>query len=381
MKEKLKLNRVILGGLLIGSLSTFSIPLVRTEQVCPIGGEKFKDLDVPQCPTNKFVMFKKKFTEEELKKYEKIINSKAYREIPENSNKYYYLAKFYELLGEVSDKTLGKTYFDSYHYYSENEKTKMESLQQGISYLEKAVKRDNEIMWDLAKLYSEAEEYIKMNKLLEKTGRRDFGKTAEFYYNLANLEISDGGYTLFKKEIKDKNIKEIIVTKALEFLQKEINEDRKKGKGIEEVQLLRQAKLYRELGKRDEIDALFAKADKKFGKVISLFYIDEPETSLGKVYNKDKISSERELKQALVYADKIISELKNNKSGEMTGVLLIKAEIHRRLGQFSEAEKVLSEISSKKINEMYEFQFENIRRKVKLKDKGVFQYIPLQIMY
>ena len=335
MKEKLKLNRVILGGLLLGSLSTFSVPLVRTEQVCPIGGERFEDLDVPQCPTNKFVMFKKKFTAEELEKYEKIISSKEYREIPGNSNKYYYLAKFYELLGEVSDKTLGKTYFDSYHYYSENEKTKMESLQQGISYLEKAVKRDNEIMWDLAKLYSEAEEYIKMNKLLEKTGRRDFG----------------------------------------------INEDRKKGKGIEEVQLLRQAKLYRELGKRDEIDALFAKADKKFGKAISLFYIDEPETSLGKVYNKDKISSERELKQALVYADKIISELKNNKSGEMTGVLLIKAEIHRRLGQFSEAEKVLSEISSKKINEMYEFQFENIRRKVKLKDKGVFQYIPLQIMY
>ena len=55
-------------------------------------------------------------------------------------------------------------------------KQKMESLQQGISYLEKAVKRDNEIMWDLAKLYSEAEEYIKMNKLLEKTGRRDFRK-------------------------------------------------------------------------------------------------------------------------------------------------------------------------------------------------------------
>ena len=162
-----------------------SIPLVRTEQVCPIGGEKFKDLDVPQCPTNKFVMFKKKFTAEELKKYEKIISSKEYREISGNSNKYYYLAKFYELLGEVSDKTLGKTYFDSYHYYSENEKTKMESLQQGISYLEKAVKRDNEIMWDLAKLYSEAEEYIKMNKLLEKTERRDFGKTAEFYYNLA----------------------------------------------------------------------------------------------------------------------------------------------------------------------------------------------------
>jgi len=110
-------------------------------------------------------------------------------------------------------------------------------------------------------------------------------------------------------------------------------------------------------------------------------YLDGDNVFHYQVYNKDKISSERELEQALVYADKIISELKNNKSGEMTGVLLIKAEIHRRLGQFSEAEKVLSEISSKKINEMYELQFENIRRKVKLKDKGVFQYIPLQIMY
>lgn len=381
MKKKLKLNRMILGGILLGSLSTFGVPLAIMHKVCPIGGEKFKDSYVPQCPTNKFVMFKEEFTEEELKKYEKIINSEEYREIPRNSNKYYYLARFYEILGGISDKEIGKTYFNSYYYYSENKEIKREALQKGISYLEKAEKKDYEVMWNLANLYSEAEEYIKMNKLLEKTERRDFRKTAEFYYNLANLEISDGGYTLFKKEIKDKNIKEIIVTKALEFLQKEINEDRKKGKGIEEVQLLRQAKLYRELGKRDEIDALFAKADKKFGKAISLFYIDEPETSLGKVYNKDKISSERELKQALVYADKIISELKNNKSGEMTGVLLIKAEIHRRLGQFSEAEKVLSEISSKKINEMYEFQFENIRRKVKLKDKGVFQYIPLQIMY
>ena len=381
MKKKLKLNRMILGGILLGSLSTFGVPLAIMHKVCPIGGEKFKDSYVPQCPTNKFVMFKEEFTEEELKKYEKIINSEEYREIPRNSNKYYYLARFYEILGGISDKEIGKTYFNSYYYYSENKEIKREALQKGISYLEKAEKKDYEVMWNLANLYSEAEEYIKMNKLLEKTERRDFRKTAEFYYNLANLEISDGGYTLFKKEIKDKNIKEIIVTKALEFLQKEINEDRKKGKEIEEVQLLRQAKLYRELGKRDEIDALFAKADKKFGKAISLFYIDEPETSLGKVYNKDKISSERELKQALVYADKIISELKNNKSGEMTGVLLIKAEIHRRLGQFSEAEKVLSEISSKKINEMYEFQFENIRRKVKLKDKGVFQYIPLQIMY
>jgi len=380
MKEKLKLNRVILGGLLLGSLSTFSVPLVRTEQICPIGGERFEDLDVPQCPTNKFVMFKKKFTAEELEKYEKIISSKEYREIPGNSNKYYYLAKFYELLGEVSDKTLGKTYFDSYHYYSENEKTKMESLQQGISYLEKAVKRDNEIMWDLAKLYSEAEEYIKMNKLLEKTERRDFGKTAEFYYNLANLELYDGRYTIFEKEIKDENVKKMIVAKALEFLQKEIKEDRKRGKEIEKQQLLRQAELYRELDKNNEIDALFAKADKKFWKSISLFYMDEPEMYLGNVYNEKKISTAKDLQQALVYADKILSDIEENNS-EKIEILLIKAEAYRRLGEFSEAEKLLKEIDSEKIDKMYEFQFENIRRQVKSKDKRVYQYIPPQIMY
>ena len=117
MKRKLKLNRIILGGILLGSLSIFGVPLMITHKVCPIGGEEFKDSYVPQCPTNKFVMFKNEFTEEELKKYEKIINSEEYREIPRNSNKYYYLARFYEMLGGVSDKEIGKTYFNSYHYY------------------------------------------------------------------------------------------------------------------------------------------------------------------------------------------------------------------------------------------------------------------------
>ena len=74
MKRKLKLNRIILGGILLGSLSTFGVPLAIMHKVCPIGGEKFKDSYVPQCPTNKFVMFKEKFTNAELKKYEKIIN-------------------------------------------------------------------------------------------------------------------------------------------------------------------------------------------------------------------------------------------------------------------------------------------------------------------
>ena len=380
MQRKLKLNRMILGGLLLGSLSIFGVPLIRSNNVCPIGGEKFKDSYVPQCPTNKFVMFKNEFTEEELKKYEKIINSEEYREIPRNSNKYYYLARFYEMLGGVSDKEIGKTYFNSYHYYSENKEIKREALHKGISYLEKAVKEDNEIMWNLADLYYEAEEYSKMNKLLEKTSKKDFGKTAEFYYNLANLELYDGRYTIFEKEIKDENVKKMIVAKALEFLQKEIKEDRKRGKEIEKQQLLRQAELYRELDKNNEIDVLFAKADKKFWKSISLFYMDEPEMYLGNVYNEKKISTAKDLQQALVYADKILSDIEENNS-EKIEILLIKAEAYRRLGEFSEAENLLKEIDSEKINEMQKFQFENIRRQVKSKDKRVYQYLPPQIMY
>ena len=227
MQRKLKLNRMILGGLLLGSLSTFGVPLIRSNNVCPIGGEKFKDSHVPQCLTNKFVMFKNDFTEEELKKYEKIINSKEYREIPGNSNKYYYLARFYEILGGISDKEIGKTYFTSYHYYSENTEIKKEALQKGISYMEKA--------------------------------------------------------------------------------------------------------------------------DKKFWKSINLFYMDEPEMYLGNVYNEKKISTAKDLQQALVYADKILSDIEEN--------------------------------NSEKINEMQKFQFENIKRQVKSKDKRVYQYFPPQVMY
>ena len=380
MQRKLKLNKMILGGLLLVSLSIFGVPLIRSNNICPIGGEKFKDSHVPQCPANKFVMFKNDFTEEELKKYEKIINSEEYREIPRNSNKYYYLARFYEMLGGVSDKEIGKTYFNSYHYYSENTEAKKDALQKGISYLEKAEKKDYEVMWKLANLYSEAEEYDKMNKLLEKTSEKDFGKTAEFYYNLANLELYDGRYTIFEKEIKDENVKKMIVTKALEFLQKEIKEERKRGKEIDKQQLLRQAKLYRELDKSNEIDVLFAKADKKFWKSISLFYMDEPEMDLGRVYNEKRTSTVKELQQALVYADKILSDFKGNKA-ERTEILLIKVEAYRRLGEFSEAEKLLKEIDSEKTDKMYEFQFENIRRQVKSKDKRVYQYLPPQIMY
>ena len=106
----------------------------------------------------------------------------------------------------------------------------------------------------------------------------------------------------------------------------------------------------------------------------------ELETALGRVYNEKRIFTVKDLQQALVYADKILSDFEGNKA-EKTEILLIKAEAYRRLGEFSEAENLLKEIDSEKIDKMYEFQFENIRRQVKSKDKSVYQYFPPQIMY
>ena len=77
--------------------------------------------------------------------------------------------------------------------------------------------------------------------------------------------------------------------------------------------------------------------------------MDEPEMYLGNVYNEKKISTTKDLQQALVYADKILSDIKEN--------------------------------NSEKINEMQKFQFESIKRQVKSKDKRVYQYFPPQVMY
>ncbi|PID66347.1 MAG: hypothetical protein CR975_03290 [Gammaproteobacteria bacterium] len=100
--------------------AALALTVSTNEYTCPIGGEKFTatvpasgtsfgtrtDLKpygpiqapwtIPQCPTNKFVMFKEDFTAEELATFKQIIESDAYKAIPENSSEYYYLAKLYE---------------------------------------------------------------------------------------------------------------------------------------------------------------------------------------------------------------------------------------------------------------------------------------------
>ena len=99
-KKSRKLSVLVMTGLTLYAANGFSMPAIKEDYICPIGKEKFSSFDYPpQCPTNKFVMFKNEFTKEELKKYEKIINSKEYKAIPQNLPKEYYLGRFYEMAG------------------------------------------------------------------------------------------------------------------------------------------------------------------------------------------------------------------------------------------------------------------------------------------
>ena len=95
------------------------------EHTCPIGGEKFTsdmlmsgvsvdvktDLEplgaimaptpIPICPSNQFVMFKDDFTQQELDKYEKIIQSEAYlKQVAEKASAQRLLGVMLELAGE-----------------------------------------------------------------------------------------------------------------------------------------------------------------------------------------------------------------------------------------------------------------------------------------
>lgn len=345
---KINFKKIILGGFFLSNLYIWGISIPIEKYTCPIGNEKFEDRYPAQCPTNKFVIFKNDFTETELKKYEKVINSKSYREIPKNASRYYYLARFYELVGEFSDKKIGKAYFDAYFYDRSSESITKESLQKSIRYLEKTVKtkNDEEALDYLATLYSETEEYDKMNKILDRLSKLNLEKTVEFYYNLTTIDSNRSDYYDFKNKVRDKAAKKMIASKALELLQKKLDKDRKNKKEITEKQLLRQAKLYRELDRTSEIDGLFSKADKKFGKAAALFYMDEPEEFLGFVYNNDILSTEKKLEQAIIYIDKYISYLDSienteDKKTEKIRALLIKVETNRRLKRFDEAEKIL----------------------------------------
>ena len=392
-KKSRKLSVLVMTGLTLYAANGFSMPAIKEDYTCPIGKEKFSSFDYPpQCPTNKFVMFKNEFTKEELEKYKKIINSKEYKAIPKNLPKEYYLGRFYEMAGGFSDKEIGETYYKAYiaqiNENFENANTLKESLAKGISYLEKSLPTENknDFPWKLAYLYISNKEFDKANALVEKQDKNvHLERIANFYYTLSDIEksqINYYGYDYmdFNKESIDKKTKKEFREKALYYLQDAI----KKNKGrYSEKELFRLVDLYKSLGNEKAIDEVFSKAPSEYW--IVSYYLDEPIESIGDVYDEKKLATEDNLKKALSYADKLakmISKTNNADKIQYNLSIILKAEAERRLGKFEEASKTLSKINLADVKDtLYDYDFKILKERINKKDISVGQYIPEPIRY
>ena len=396
MKKKVRnLSALVVAGLTLYATNGFSVPAIEKDYICPIGKEKFRSIDYsPQCPTNKFVMFKNEFTKEELKKYEKIINSKEYKAVPKTSPKEYYLGRFYEMAGGFSDKEIGETYYKAYraqiNWNSENTNILKESLTKGISYLEKSLPMENksEFPWSLAYLYISNKEFDKANALVEKQDKNiHLERIANFYYSVSDVEKSKENYygydyMDFDKESIDKKTKKEFREKALYYLQDVI----KKNKGhYSEKELFRLVDLYKSLGNEKAIDEVFSKAPSEYWSSIVSYYLDEPIGSIGDVYDEKSLATENDLKKALSYADKLVKMISKNNGADKIQYslfIILKAETERRLGKFEEASKTLSKINITDIKDtIYRYDFERLKELTEKKDSSVREYTPLPIMY
>ena len=394
-KKSRKLSVLVMTGLTLYAANGFSMPAIKEDYTCPIGKEKFSSFDYPpQCPTNKFVMFKNESTKEELKKYEKIINSKEYKAIPQNLPKEYYLGRFYEMAGGFSDKEIGETYYKAYtaqiNENFENANTLKESLAKGISYLEKSLPMENksEFPWKLAYLYISNKEFDKANALVEKQDKNvHLERIANFYYTLSDIEksqINYYGYDYmdFNKESIDKKTEKEFREKALYYLQDVI----KKNKGrYSEKELFRLIDLYKSLGNEKAIDEVFSKAPSEYWSLIVSYYLDEPIGSIGDVYDEKKLATEDNLKKALSYADKLAKMISKNNNADKIQYnlsIILKAEAERRLGKFEEASKTLSKINLADVKDtLYDYDFKILKERINKKDISVRQYIPEPIRY
>ncbi len=218
-RKKRNLSALITAGLIMCASNSFSIKIVTKEYACPIGNEKFTaGISLPQqCPENKFVMFKENFTKEELKKYEKIINSKEYKAIPQNSPKEYYLGRFYEMAGGFLDKEIGETYYKSYIEHInkniQNNDTLKESLKKALSYADKLEKMTDKSFKENIKMEMKN---IKRNDYLEAAflkaeAERRLGKFEEALKTLSKIDVADIKNTAFNSDFE--KLKELIEKK------------------------------------------------------------------------------------------------------------------------------------------------------------------------
>lgn len=111
----------------------FGLTFKEVEETCPICGTTFKTrramsgtvwgrrLDlrpigpiaspwtIPICPNCRFILFKDKFDNEDVKRFRIFVNSQEYQNLAKNHSPYFLLAKIYESMG-MDHLTLAHTY-------------------------------------------------------------------------------------------------------------------------------------------------------------------------------------------------------------------------------------------------------------------------------
>lgn len=145
--------------LLAASASAWAHTAQEMAFTCPIGGEKFSQImdtsgtsigmmtdmrpvgqiaapsALPQCPKNKFVMFKDKFSPAELAKFTRVVNSAEYQQIAAQSPSYFAWGRMMELAGENQDAQQMMNIFLKASWQSESQ----ESFSKTLEYADKVL--------------------------------------------------------------------------------------------------------------------------------------------------------------------------------------------------------------------------------------------------
>ncbi|MDO4657816.1 tetratricopeptide repeat protein [Kingella sp. (in: b-proteobacteria)] len=145
--------------LLVASASASAHTAQEMAFTCPIGGEKFTQtmdtsgtrigmmtdtrpvgpiatpFSLAQCPSNKFVMFKKEFSPDELAKFERVVNSAEYQQIAAQSPSYLAWGRMMELAGENQDAQQMMNIFLQASWQSESQ----ESFSKTLEYADKVL--------------------------------------------------------------------------------------------------------------------------------------------------------------------------------------------------------------------------------------------------
>lgn len=163
----MKFNQLLASTAIVMSLTVAQNALAHTSAVreftCPIGGETFQyhidtsgtsfgmmtdmrpvgpiaaPFAIPQCPSNKFVMFKHEFTPAELAKFEKAIKTEEYQQIAKESTTYFAWGRMMELANENQDDQQMMQIFLQSSWQRGNEA----SLKKTLEYADKALAKSS----------------------------------------------------------------------------------------------------------------------------------------------------------------------------------------------------------------------------------------------